>query len=100
VKEKGGVYFKDYIKFASFGLGWCGIFIFIVVNILAALAQIAVSWLLSQWTKQDLAGQQENVYPNAFNASIWLFMLLAILRGGVVFWLCDASSTSMHNNMA
>jgi len=41
----------------SFGLGYFGIFLFFLINIIAATTQLAVSYFLAEWTKQDLEGQ-------------------------------------------
>jgi len=38
----------------NFGLGCSGGVFFILINILAAIAQLAVSYYLAEWTKQDL----------------------------------------------
>ena len=50
VKMTGGVRFRDYVNFMSFGAGWFGIIFFFVINFTTAFSTLIPSYILSKWT--------------------------------------------------
>ena len=50
VKMTGGVRFRDYVNFMSFGAGWLGIIFFFVINFTTAFSTLIPSYILSKWT--------------------------------------------------
>lgn len=83
----------------NFGLGCWGIVIFLTINIVASVTQLAVSFFLADWTKQDLENQQKSYYPNMFIGSVIVFMILVLARVIIVFAIFLSSTTNMHNKM-
>jgi len=80
-------------------MGCCGIFMFLLINILAAVAQLAVSITLADWTGKPYSEQQRSIYPTLFIGSVVIFMILVLFRVIIVFAIFLSSTTNMHNEM-
>jgi ATP-binding cassette subfamily C (CFTR/MRP) protein 4 len=56
-KIMGGITLKDYRNLFSFSVGTCGIFIILFLSILASLAQLFPSFVISAWLGQSFEDQ-------------------------------------------
>jgi len=58
-KSEEGIGWVDYKNMLQFSSGNCGIILFFLSASLGACMQLAVSYWLARWTKQDLEEQQK-----------------------------------------
>ena len=96
IKDVGGVSFKDYLNFLSFGSGSCGLILYFVINFATAFAQIIPSYLVAEWTTNDLEEQQNPFYPRLFGGFIVVYVVLAFARCFIIFSIVLSSVSNMH----
>jgi ATP-binding cassette subfamily C (CFTR/MRP) protein 4 len=78
-----------------------GIILYIVISLIAALLQMAPSYILASWVTMDLEGQQKATdLARWFVISIALYMVVVFFRSVFLQLLMLQSSTGMHNTMA
>ena len=87
MKIQGGVRFKDYVDFMSFGAGWCGIIFFLFINFATSFATLIPSYILSKWTALDPEDQKNSIYPKLFAGFIVLYIVLSMSRAVTIFSL-------------
>jgi len=94
------VSWRDYVTLFSYGPGSLGLVFFLLVCILAALAQLATSFALGNWTSKSLEDQQSSLLvPGLFIVAVFAYILFNFTRGLISFCFISHATTNMNNSV-
>jgi ABC-type multidrug transport system fused ATPase/permease subunit len=95
----GAVTWNDVRKFLSFSAGVFGFVVYALTSIIVALLQLACSYVLSTWAKQDLVEQQRKLYPNLLISATVAYFVLSFARAIMGVMIINVSSKNMYRKM-
>ena len=98
-KDEGNVPISIWCSFFSYGLGWFGIFIIIILSCIVAFFNVIIIYIVAIWTEKNKDDQQDSKYFNLFWGSIVIFAVISTIRACSIYLSYLYSSNNIHKKM-
>lgn len=95
----GSITWSDIRKFLSHSAGMTGFVVYMTISVLVAFLQLACSYVLAIWAKQDLEEQQKAFYPWLLVGSTAVFFVLSFIRALMGVLIINTSAKNMFKAM-